>query len=129
VSRGRINTILVQTLKLNFPTSFELFHFFYLLDHRVSHRASNVDHIKHSNIIYQYKTMKFSTAAIIAVVASSCSVNGFVPTTKTATATSRKVGVLSMSTETPTKTYTFTKSEEIFAEAQTVRQRKWLLDH
>ena len=58
--------------------------------------------------------MKFSSAVVVAVMASS--VQGFVVPTS-----SSKNVILSMSTETPTKTYTFTKSEEIFAEAQTVR--------
>ena len=64
--------------------------------------------------IIQYIIMKFSAAVIVAVMASS--VHGFVP----ATSSSAKNMVLSMATETPTKMYTFTKSEEIFAEAQTV---------
>ena len=65
------------------------------------------------NKIYNTK-MKFSSAVVVAVMASS--VQGFVVPTS-----SSKNVILSMSTETPTKTYTFTKSEEIFAEAQTVR--------
>jgi hypothetical protein len=61
--------------------------------------------------------MKFSAAVIVAVIAS-CTVDAFAPVV----GTTNKPGnvVLSMSTETPTKPYTFTKSEEIFAEAQTV---------
>jgi hypothetical protein len=62
--------------------------------------------------------MKFSAAVFVAVVMASL-VHGFVPAT-ISTSTKTNV-VLSMSTETPTKTYTFTKSEEVFAEAQTVR--------
>jgi hypothetical protein len=61
--------------------------------------------------------MKFSAAVIIAVVAS-CTVDAFAPVVGTTSKNGNVV--LSMSTETPTKTYTFTKSEEIFAEAQTV---------
>ena len=67
------------------------------------------------NKIYNTK-MKFSAAVVVAVMASS--VQGFVVPTSSS---SSKNVILSMSTETPTKTYTFTKSEEIFAEAQTVR--------
>ena len=70
------------------------------------------------NKIYNTK-MKFSSAVVVAVMASS--VQGFV----VPTSSSSKNVILSMSTETPTKTYTFTKSEEIFAEAQTVRYIVW----
>lgn len=57
--------------------------------------------------------MKFTLAVIVAAAASMA--DGFAPI-----ATPKTSRVTCMATETSTKPYTFTKSEEIFAEAQTV---------
>jgi hypothetical protein len=58
--------------------------------------------------------MKFTLAVIVAAAASMA--DGFAPIVAPKTNGIAR----SMATETSTKPYTFTKSEEIFAEAQTV---------
>jgi hypothetical protein len=64
--------------------------------------------------------MKFTLAVIGAVAAAASMAEGFSPVKISLSKNTQAAAALYMSTETPTQTYTFTKSEEIFAEAQTV---------
>jgi hypothetical protein len=68
---------------------------------------------------YTARIMKFTLAVIGAVAAAASTAEGFSPVI-ISHSKNTQAAALYMSTETPTQTYTFTKSEEIFAEAQTV---------